>query len=162
MERIYIEGNMARFICKDLTLVDVILSDGKTFENLEPRRLFPSSDPNRYITLLDDSGAERAVIRDLRTLPEQDRAVIAACLAEYYLIPRVVKILDRKEKFGIITLFTETDRGPATIEIRNILNGLKLVQERRVLLRDQNDNRYEIPDINALDKHSRLLLDHYI
>ncbi len=41
MERIYIDNDMARFTRKDITLVDVELYDGRRFENLEPRRLFP-------------------------------------------------------------------------------------------------------------------------
>lgn len=162
MERIYIEHDMVHFTRKDITLVDAQLHDGKTFRNLEPRRLFPSTNLRKYITLLDEEGAEQAVIRDLDTLPESERKVIEDCLDEYYLIPKIVRILERKEKFGVIILTTETDRGPARIEIRNLIYGLKLIQGYRVLIRDSNDNRYEIPDIRQLDRRSRQLLDCYI
>ena len=162
MERIYIEYDMARFTRKDLTLVDLELFDGRKFENLEPRRLFPMSGLEKYITLLDEEANEQAVIRDLRTLPETERKIIEGCLEEYYLIPRVQQITETKEKFGVITLYTITDRGPANIEIRNLLYGLKLVHGNRVLIRDGNDNRYEIPDINQLDKRSRQLLDNFL
>ena len=54
MERIYIEFDNARFTRKDITLVDVELYDGRKFENLEPRRLFPRSGLEKYITLLDE------------------------------------------------------------------------------------------------------------
>ena len=162
MERIYIEYDAARFTRKDITLVDVELYDGRKFQNLEPRRLFPMSGLEKYITLLDEEGNEQAVIRDLNTLPPQERQIIEACLEEYYLIPRISRIVDTREKFGVITLQTETDRGPANIEIRNLLYGLKLVHGSRVLIRDGNDNRYEIPDINRLDKHSRQLLNCYL
>ena len=162
MERIYIEYDMARFTRRDITLVDVELYDGRKFQKLEPRRLFPISGLEKYITLLDENGVEQAIIRDLNTLPPRERKIIEDCLEEYYLIPRVLKILDTKEKFGVITLFTETDRGPAKIEIRNLFQGLKILQDYRVMFRDVNDNRYEIPDINSLDRHSRQLLDNYI
>jgi hypothetical protein len=56
----------------------------------------------------------------------------------------------------------ETDRGPALIEIRNILHGVKLLYGTRVLLRDGNDNRYEIPDINKLDRQSRQFMDTFL
>ena len=162
MERIYIEYDMARFTRKDLTLVDLELFDGRKFENLEPRRLFPMSGLEKYITLLDEEANEQAVIRDLRTLPETERKIIEGCLEEYYLIPRVQQITETKEKFGVMTLYTITDRGPANIEIRNLLYGLKLVHGNRVLIRDGNDNLYEIPDINQLDKRSRQLLDNFL
>lgn len=161
MERIYIDGDMAQFTRKDITLVDVQLQDGTTFQNLEPRCLFPTSNGRRFITLLDENGTEQAVIRDLDTLGVQQKKIIEGCLEEYYLIPRVTKILEATEKYGLITLQTETDRGPARIEIRNLLYGFKQAGNR-LLLRDGNDNRYEIPDISRLDKHSRHLLDNFI
>lgn len=161
MERIYIDGDMAQFVPKDITTVDVVLQDGTTFENVEPRCLFPSSNGRKFITLLDENGTEQAVIRDLDALPKDQRKIIEGCLAEYYLIPRIVKILNTTEKFGRITLDTETDRGPARIEIRNLLYGFKQVGNR-LLLRDSNDNRYEIPDLRQLDSKSRHLLDNFI
>jgi len=161
MERIYIDGDMAKFTPKDITTVDVELQDGTIFQNVEPRCLFPSSNGRKFITLLDENGTEMAVIRDLDTLPVQERKVIEGCLTEYYLIPRVTKILETSEKFGLITLWTETDRGPAKIEIRNLLYGFKQVGNR-LLLRDSNDNRYEIPDLSKLDSKSRHLLDNFI
>ena len=162
MERIYIEYDNARFTRKEITLVDVELFDGRKFENLEPRRLFPRSGLEKYITLLDETGIEKAVIRDLNTLPKSEREIIEACLEEYYLIPRVTQILGVREKFGVITLNTQTDRGPAVIEIRNLLHGLRMVHDNRVLIRDGNDNRYEIPDLTQLDKHSRQLIESFL
>lgn len=162
MERVYIEFDNARFIRKDITLVDVELFDGRTFQNLEPRRLFPRSGLEKYITLLDEEGIEQAIIRDLNTLPDEERRTIEDCLEEYYLIPRVTAITNVREKFGVITLTTETDRGPAMIEIRNILHGLRMIHNNRVLIRDGNDNRYEIPDLNRLDKHSRQLIECFL
>ena len=161
MERIYIDGDMAKFTPKDITTVDVELRDGTTFESVEPRCLFPSSNGRKFITLLDENGVEQAVIRDLDSLPKEQRKIIEGCLTEYYLIPRIVKIYNTTEKFGLITLETETDRGPARIEIRNLLYGFKQVGNR-LLLRDSNDNRYEIPDLRQLDGKSRHLLDNFI
>ncbi len=161
MERIYIDGDMAKFTPKDITTVDAVLQDGTTFQNVEPRCLFPSSNGREFITLLDENGTEQAVIRDLDTLPAAQRKIIEDCLTEYYLIPRIVKIWNTTEKFGLITLDTETDRGPARIEIRNLLYGFKQVGNR-LLLRDSNDNRYEIPDLRQLDSKSRHLLDNFI
>ncbi len=162
MERIYIENDVARFTRKEITIVDLELYDGRKFENLEPRRLFPMTGLEKYITLLDQEGREVAVIRDLRTLPPEERRIIEECLDEYYLIPRIVKIHECKESFGLLTIKAETDRGNAVIEIRNILHGLKLLYGSRVLLRDSNDNRYEIPDLNRLDRKSRAMIDSFL
>jgi len=162
MARLYIDHDMARFTRKDITLVDMELYDGRKFENLEPRRLFPLSGLEKYITLLNEEGVEQAIIRDLRSLPASERQIIESCLSEYYLIPKVTKINDRIEKFGVLSFDVETDRGPATIEIRNVIHGLKLLYGTRVLMRDSNDNRYEIPDLSKLDKRSRQMIDMFL
>lgn len=161
MGRMYIDGDGAKFARKDITLVDAEFSDGSTMESLEPRRLFPVSDQKRYIALLDKAGVEQAVIRDLNSLPREQGEIIEACLEEYYLIPKINRILDTRERFDGVTLYTETDRGPASIEIRTVSQSLKMLGSR-VLIRDVNDNRYEIPDVSRLDRHSRLILVRYL
>ena len=162
MARIYVENDMARFTRKDITHVDMELFGGKIYENLEPRRLFPMSGKEKYITLLDEEGVEQAVIRDLKTLPKEARQMIENCLQEYYLIPKVETILSIEEKFGVVAMNVETDRGAARIELRSNLHGLKLLYGGRVLMRDNNDNRYEIPDLQKIDKRSRMLIDAYL
>ena len=162
MARLYIDNDMARFTRKDLTLVDMELIDGRKFENLEPRRLFPLSGLKKYITLLDEEGVEQAIIRDMETLPKADRQIIEDCLMEFYLIPKITKINSCVEKYGVLTIDVETERGHAMIEIRNVLHGLKLLYGTRVLIRDTNDNRYEIPDLRELDKRSRMQIDAFL
>ena len=161
MERIYIDGNMATFIRKDLTLVDMQLADGRNFENLEPKRLFPVSDRDRFITLLDENGVEQAVIRDMTALPADQRAVIEECLEEYYLIPKIQRIWAYEERFDGLTLHTDTDKGPVDIEIRVLITGFRM-DGVRALLRDINDNRYEIPDVTRLDNLSKQILGRYL
>ena len=162
MGRLYIDHDMARFTRKDILLVDMELHDGRSFENLEPRRLFPLSGLEKYITLLNEEGAEVAIIRDLCTLPEDQRKIIESCLEEYYHIPKVTRILNCKEKYGVLTVTAETDRGNVSIELRNLVHSIKLLYGSRVLFRDTNDNRYEIPNLSLLDRRSRALIDVYL
>lgn len=161
MERIYIDNDMARFVRKDLTVVDMELADGRRFENLEPHRLFPVSVQDQFITLLDENGTEQAVIRNLKTLPKDQREIIEDCLNEYYLIPKILRIRDYRERFDGLTLFAETDKGPKDIDIRILLKGFRM-DGVRVMVRDINDNRYEIPDITRMDNLSRQILGRYI
>ena len=75
------------------------------------------------------------------------------------MVPKITKVLDKHDKFGVLKFMVETERGIRTIEIRNRHNDLKLMYEGRVLIRDADDNRYEIENIDALDRHSRSLLN---
>ena len=53
MGRRYLDGDSVIFTRKEFCLVDAKLYDGTVLENLEPRRLFPVSGRNKYISLLD-------------------------------------------------------------------------------------------------------------
>ena len=83
-------------------------------------------------------------------MPESREAVEEA-LREYYLIPRIIRILDRDEKYGILKWTVETDRGIRSFDIRNRQSDIKTIYGNRVLIKDSDDNRYEIPDWEKLD-----------
>ena len=67
MSRIYVNAN-DKIIHYENNLVTLKTADGNEFEGLEPRRLFPVSRSEVYITLLDSEGAEVALIRALTDL----------------------------------------------------------------------------------------------
>lgn len=159
MKRLYLDRNTAKLERTDTYLVRLTLSDGTVLEKLEPRRLFPITDPDHFITLLDQNEKEAAFICALKELDTDSERAITECFAEYYMIPRITHLLHTDEKFGALTWSVDTDRGKITFRIRNRNSDIKrLWGTNRVIVRDSNDNRYEIPDLTALDAHSRHLL----
>ena len=109
LSRIYINSDEVRFTKNGLNHVDAEFYDGTRMYDLEPRRLFPVSGLDKYITLLDENGDEKAVIRNVSHLMPESRDVINDCLREYYLIPKITRLLDSDEKYGIIKWKVETD-----------------------------------------------------
>ena len=158
MARLYIDGDEVRITKRDFCCVDVEFYSGQKLEKLEPRRLFPVSGLTKYITLLDENGKEQAIIRNVDALMPDSKNVIKECLQEYYLVPKILKLIDINEKLGMLKWTVETDRGTHTFEIRNRHSDIKMLYDGRVLVKDSNDNRYEIADYKSLDKHSLSLL----
>ena len=66
--------------------------------------------------------------------------------------------MSRVEKYGNITWTVATDRGEHSFAILNTSIDIKTLYDGRILIRDSNDNRYEIEDVNALDKDRLNLL----
>ena len=155
MQRIYIEHDNARITRRpgDFRL-DIQLYGGDRFENVEARRLFPTTGPNKYITLLDTEGHELAVIRDLDTLMPDSAAAVREALEEYYLIPRISAIRRVEDKPGGYYITADTDRGLCHFKVQSRQQDIKPLFDYRVLIRDSNDNRYEIPDYRTLDRKS--------
>ena len=154
----FIDGPEAKIVRTGDTLVELQLYSGEIYSDLEPRYLFPLSGNKKYITLLDSSLKEQAIIRDLSHLDPQSRAALESCLAEYYIIPKILGVVDVSDKFGVHTWTCRTDRGLRKFRIKDRHVSIKLLYDGRVLVRDVNDNRYEIEDINKLDKKSQRLL----
>ncbi len=157
MARQYIIGDEARITKSEFNRVDLEFIDGCKHQSLEPRRLFPLSGLTKYISLLDEEGHEVAIIRDLDTIMPDCRKVIEQSLAEYYLIPKISAITERKEKYGTLSWTVETDRGVRSFRIKRNKD-IKVLFDGRVLVRDSDDNRYEIPSVAKLDKKSLQLL----
>lgn len=154
----YIEGPEVRFTENDKIFVDAEFYTGEKFNELELHRMFPITGLTKYIALMDSEGNEIAVIRDINDLMPESREVVENCLREYYMIPRIIKFIKMSEKFKIWMWTAETDKGICTFEIRNHLTAIKPLYDGRVLIKDANDNRYEIPDVNVLDKKSKKLI----
>ena len=153
----YIEGPEVRLTENDKIFVDAEFYTGEKFYELELHRMFPITGLTKYIALMDSEGNEIAVIRDINDLMPESKEVVENCLREYYMIPRITKFIKMSEKFKIWMWTAETDKGICTFEIRNHLTAIKPLYDGRVLIKDANDNRYEIPDVNVLDKHSKKL-----
>lgn len=155
----YIDGPEVRITENDGIFVDVEFYHTKEKKTgLEPHRLFPRSGMNKYIALLDENGDQVAVIRNIDTLIPESKEVLQKALDEYYMIPRITRFIKMTEKFKIWMWTAETDKGVITFEIRNHIASVKPLYDGRVLIRDANDNRYEIPDYRQLDKNSRKML----
>ena len=154
----YIEGPEVRLTENDKIFVDAEFYSGEKFYELELHRMFPITGLTKYIALMDSEGNEIAVIRDINDLMPESREVVENCLREYYMIPRITRFIKMSERFKIWMWTAETDKGVCTFEIRNHLTAIKPLYDGRVLIKDANDNRYEIPDVNLLDKHSKKLI----
>lgn len=139
-------------------LVNLTLSNGEQFVRLEPRRLFPVSRPDTYITLLDEEGGEVAVVRDIKDLSREALEVLRYSLDDYYLVPHITRIISTGEKYGTLRWTVETDRGIKSFDIRNRNHDIKVYPGGKVRVRDSDDNRYTIDNYHELDAHSKALL----
>ncbi len=161
--RIYVDKYTGKLERTDVYLVRLTLKDGTVIENLEPRRLFPITNTTMYITLLDSNEKEIAFIRDFNELDEASKCAVEECFKEYYMIPKITRLIESDEKFGSLSWTVDTDRGPVKFRITNRHNSIKqLWGTNRVIVRDSNDNRYEIPDYTKMDAHSLRLLFSYL
>jgi ATP-binding cassette, subfamily B, bacterial len=136
------------------------------YDGLFAVRALPATCPDQFISLryADDDGQEHEVglLRDLADWPADDRALLEQALARRYFV-RVITAIDSIEsKYGLLTFQVQTDRGPVRFTMRHSHSQAQEYGENGKLLLDVDDNRYLVPDVDALPRRQHLLFRRYV
>lgn len=130
----------------------------QTFAGVRPVRTFPLVDPTHLIAILDGEGHELGLIEDMAALAPDSRRIVSEELDLLYFTARVQAIRDVKSRHGVTTWELETDRGPRSTYLKSRGN-IRSLPKGHVVLTDVYGVKYDIPNINDLDEHSRRLLE---
>ncbi len=162
MPRNYVDQDSVRIKPVSFCTVSAELYSGEHFDELEVRRLFPLSGAEEYISLLDKDGNEKMIIRSIASLDPESASAVRACLDDYYRIPKIEAINECVDKNGAVRFTVVTNYGPCVFNVKNRHSDIKLFYGKRVMMKDASDNRYEIPDVYALDRKSMRIMSEYL
>lgn len=130
----------------------------QAFQGVAVRRAFPISDAEQLVTFTDRDGNEIGVLLDPAQLDPNSLRVLEAEMELAYFVPRITRIIDLKDEYGLRLWRVETDRGPREFATQS-RHDVRAVSKERYIIRDVDGNRYEILDLTALDARSRSRLD---
>lgn len=136
-------------------------SDGSVNKTVVPVRAFPIAAPTEGIALVGADGHELAWIEHLSDLPDATRKLIEEELASREFIPEIHRLRHVSTFATPSTWEVETDRG----ETRFILKGeedIRRLGAATLLIADSHGIQFLIRDMQALDRHSRKLLDRFL
>lgn len=139
----------------------VTLANGEIHTGVVPVRAFPFSDPDRWISLCDESGHEVFCLNDVAELDPTTRNQLAADLARREFIPRILRILNVVEGGVASQWFVESDRGDTNFELPSEDNIRRMGSDGALLI-DSHGIRYRITSVPQLDAHSRRILRRYL
>ncbi len=151
-------GNINKIINTSNGYLKIKYND-REIEKVRPRRLFPFTRKMEYISFLDSNGEEIFILDDAQKLDKDSVRALKHTLDRYYVIPKISRILSIEDDFGAFVWKVETDRGITEFEVRQPSISVKIVGRFYVIIKDINDNSYEIADMRNLDDKSRKLLD---
>jgi hypothetical protein len=131
-------------------------------------RCFPWSLPDTYISIRDNDGKEITMLHSLAELDSNSRAVVEEELRDKVFNPIILRVVEHKRDFGasskrdfgVRALTVETDRGEVTFHIKS-RDDVRILSPVRALFRDPDGNVYEVPNLAALDEHSRQVMEEY-
>ena len=136
-------------------------AEGREHVGVVAVRAFPISAPDEGISVVDVDGHELAWVPRLDELDDARRTLLTEALEQREFMPRLVRVKSVSSFATPSTWDVDTDRGPTSFvlkgeeDIRRLGPGLLIVN-------DAHGVQYLIRDLQAMDKHSRKLLDRFL
>lgn len=139
---------------EDLTLE----RDGKIQRRVTAFRAFPISSRRRFVLLRDSDGKEIGIIDDAAELEPVSRQALREELEHAYFTPQIILVNSIEENYHVPRWDVGTNRGPRVFDLRSSRD-MRDLGNGRLLIRDADGNRYEIPDYRELDTVSQAIVE---
>ena len=155
---------------KDRPAVETVDLGGEKVEKIAERillsRAFPFDMPYEYISVLDRDKKEIGFIRTLDDFDEPERTLLKNELETKYYTPVIKRIIQVKERYGFSYWRCECEFGEHSFTLRDtfrsIIRAYRPDGTQRIYILDIDGNRYEIPDVEKLDRMSYKKIELYL
>jgi hypothetical protein len=134
---------------------------GKMHEGVVPVRAFPITAPEEGVSLLGDDGHELHWISRLSDVPEAARILIAAELDQREFMPEILRIKQVSSFATPSKWQVSTNRGDTELLLK-AEDHIRRLAHTSLLITDGHGLSFLVRDIEALDKHSRKLLERFL
>ena len=157
------------FLSLRVTLPEGVGLDGeatggeKYYDRIYLHRSFPYEHPYEYISVLDRDNVEIGLIADIAEFDGETADMLRHELDRKYFAPVIKKILSVKERYGYSYWEAIADDGRRlSFTMRDTFRSILKVTPEHVFLTDNDQNRYEIKDTEALDRKSYKKIELYL
>jgi hypothetical protein len=141
-----IEDELSRLTLRRPGLEDAV--------DVRPRRAFPWSMPDRFVSIRSSEGKELLLIESMSDLPARQREILSRWLEQHSFVPRITRVHEVDVRFGYQQWRVETDRGPAEFRVQE-REDIRFLHDGRFSVKDADGNVYELKSLTELDEHSR-------
>lgn len=124
-------------------------------------RMFPLTDPEQWIAIVDRNGLEVLCLEDPGQLPEQSQAALLFALQASEFVPRIQRIVHVSGNSVPCSWDVLTDRGEHHFVVEEEKD-VRALPGRRILVIDGHGIRYQIDDLTKLDSYSRRVIEWYV
>ena len=137
-------------------------ADGTQHVGVVPVRAFPVVAPNEGLSLVNTDGHEAAWVARMDTLPAPLRTLLDEELATREFVPQVRRLVGVSSFTTRSTWNVETDRGETTFVLKVEEDIRRFGSLSRLRIASEEGSHSLVPDVAALDKASRKLLERFL
>ena len=125
-------------------------------------RQFPFELEWEFISVMNEEQAEVGIIKATSLFEGAGEDLIRTELSRRYYTPVIDKIMGVKERYGFSYWRVHTAEGNVNFTLHDTYRSIIRATGGRVVLLDVNGNRFEIPDVEALDRKSHKKIELYL
>lgn len=125
-------------------------------------RQFPFDMLWEFISVMDEEQCEIGIIRDVAIFDEATHTLLCDELNRRYYAPEILSIVSFKERYGFSYWKVKTHEGEVSFTLHDTFRSIIRAGEKRLILLDVDGNRFEIPDVEALDRKSYKKIELYL
>jgi len=146
--------------------MELTFVEGPTHRGVFAVNLFPATNPGDYISLRiwNRKGEEQelGILRHLDQWPAEAQRLVREALDRRYYLQTIDGVDAAQLKLGFLTLAVRTSHGPQKFTMRWSQSQVQDFGERGKVLVDLDDNRFLVPDVEALPVKERELFQRYV
>ncbi len=155
---IYVDAASMHLFYEPAWVLRLTIAGNRSYPNVKVVRAAPLTQPDAYISFLDGDDEEICMLEDLTQLDAASRAIVDDELSRRYLTSIVLNINSARNEFGTSYWEVETDRGRREFVVQNVAENARWFGGKRLLITDVDGNRFEIPNLDRLDRASQVLV----
>jgi ATP-binding cassette subfamily B protein len=144
----------------------VVLADDKVHRGVFAVNLFPATNPEDYISLRiwtrDGEQQEVGILRNLKEWPAEAQRLVRSALDRRYFLQTIDGVDAINLELGHLHCDVRTPHGPRRFTMRWSQSQVQDFGERGKMLLDLDDNRFLVPDVQALPPKERELFQRYV
>ena len=125
-------------------------------------RQFPFELEWEFVSVMNEEQAEVGIIKNVSLFEGAGEDLICTELSRRYYAPVIDKIMGVKERYGFSYWRVHTAEGNVNFTLHDTYRSIIRATGGRVVLLDVNGNRFEIPDVEALDRKSYKKIELYL
>ncbi|MBD5115203.1 MAG: DUF1854 domain-containing protein [Ruminococcaceae bacterium] len=140
---------------------------GNTYEEISLTRLQPFFCLDTYISVAfrndEEEWIEIGIIKDLKDMNEEQRQLCTDYLNFRYYIPIITKIYSIKDnRMGYLFVDAETTAGHKKIAVNDWWTNFRINNSGILTVTDSDGNKYQIPDLDRIDRSSYRKLELFV
>lgn len=125
-------------------------------------RQFPFEMLWEFISVLDDNQQEIGIIRRLDDFSDEARELLVTELKRRYYAPVIKSIVSVKERYGFSYWKVRTEEGEVSFTLHDTFRSIIRSGDNRLIFLDVDGNRFEILNVDTLDRKSYKKIELYL